>query len=411
VSAAVAALRAAVGERARLLDRPLTSYYLLLGATALLTVLGLVMVVSASAVDAIQESGSSLALGAKQAMWVAGGLVLLCVASRLPPRVYRVVAYPALVGALVLLALVQVPGLGVEANGNRNWLDLGGGVRIQPSEFAKLALVVFGADLLARKARLLDQWKHLLVPLLPAAGLVTALVLLGGDLGTAVVLVAITGGLLFFAGAPLRLFVLAGVLGAAGFARLVLAEEYRMERLRSWLDPTSPENYEFGGWQAAHGFYALATGGWFGQGLGASREKWGGLPEAHTDFIFAIIGEELGLVGTLVVLLLFATLGYAGIRVASRVRDPFVRLAAAATTTWLVVQALVNMGAVLGLLPITGIPLPLVSYGGSAMLPTMLALGMLLSFAKREPGAKAALAARGPGWPTRALRWRPWRRT
>ncbi|MGH8867127.1 MAG: putative lipid II flippase FtsW [Actinomycetes bacterium] len=407
---ATAALRAAVGERARLFDRPLTSYYLVLGSTALLTVLGLVMVLSASSVSSYTTSGSSFALFEKQALWVLVGVMLLCGGSRLSPRVYRLAAYPLLLGSLALLVLVQVPGLGVEVNGNRNWLALGGGFRLQPSEFAKFALLIFGADLLARKQRLLGQWKHLLVPLLPVAALVTALVLVGGDLGTGLIVMAITGALLFFAGAPMRLFVLVALAGMALVARLVLAEEYRLERLKSWLDPTAPENYELGGWQAAHGFFALATGGWFGQGIGESREKWGGLPEAHTDFIFAIIGEELGLVGTLAVLLLFATLGFAGIRVASRVRDPFVRLAAAATTTWLVVQALVNVGAVLGLLPITGIPLPLVSYGGSAMLPTMLALGMLLSFAKREPGAQAAMAARGPGWPTRLARWRPWRR-
>jgi len=404
MSGATAVLRAAVGERARLLDRPLTSYYLLLGSTVLLTVLGLVMVLSASSVTAYTSSGSSFTYFDKQAMWVAMGLPLLWVGSRMSPRAYRRLAYPALLGSLALLLLVQVPGLGVEVNGNRNWLAVAAGIRVQPSELAKLALVLWGADLLARKQKLLGQWKHLLVPLVPVAGLVTALVLFGGDLGTAVILMALTGALMFFAGAPLRLFVVVALAAAGLAARLVAGQSYRMARLQSWLNPTAHGTYMNGGWQAAHGFYALAAGGLFGRGLGASAEKWGSLPEAHTDFIFAIIGEELGLVGTLAVLLLFGTLGYAGIRIASRVRDPFVRLAAAGATAWLVVQALVNIGAVLGLLPITGIPLPLVSYGGSAMLPTLLALGMLLSFAKCEPGARTALAARGPGWAGRLVR-------
>jgi cell division protein FtsW len=158
------------------------------------------------------------------------------------------------------------------------------------------------------------------------------------------------------------------------------------------------------GWQASQGGGSLGAGGWWGVGLGASREKWGYLPEAHSDFIFAIIGEELGLVGTLVVLLLFAVLAYSGIRVAQRSRDAFATLAASAIVAWLLVQALVNIGAVIGLLPITGIPLPLISAGGSALIPTMFALGMLMSLARQEPRAAAALAARGPNVVRRGLR-------
>lgn len=392
----------------RLLDRPLASYYLVLGSTALLIVLGLVMVLSASSVRAFQDSGSSFYFFQRQALWVAIGLPLLLGAGRLRPRTYRVLAYPLLLGALALLVLVLVPGIGRNVNGNQNWIDVGGPFRLQPSETAKLALIVWGADLLARKRKLLVQWKHLLVPFVPVAGLVVSLVLLGGDLGTSLILMSVVGALLFVAGAPLRLFALMLAAGGGLVGYLTMNHSERLERLSSWLDPFA--DYQHGGWQAAHSIFALASGGWWGVGLGASREKWGTLPEAHTDFIFAIVGEELGLVGSLVLLGLFATLGYAGIRIAGRSGDPFVRVAAAGVTAWITVQALVNIGAVIGALPITGVPLPLVSYGGSAMLPTMLAIGMLLSFARDEPGARAALRARGPGSLSRLLRRVPLRR-
>jgi len=245
--------------------------------------------------------------------------------------------------------------------------------------------VLWGADLLARKHRLLDQWKHLLVPLVPVGGTVVMLVLLGGDLGTAVILMAILAALLYAAGSPLRLFVVVGAPVALAVAVMVQGRSYRLERITTWLDPSlDPQG---AGWQALHGKFALASGGWWGVGLGGSKEKWGGLPEAHTDFIFAILGEELGLLGTVVVLLLFGVVGYAGLRVAVHATDPFVRLASVGVTAWILCQALVNIGAVLGILPITGVPLPLVSYGGSALLPTLLGLGMLLSFARRPHAA------------------------
>jgi cell division protein FtsW len=194
------------------------------------------------------------------------------------------------------------------------------------------------------------------------------------------------------AGAPLRLFGLFGLLSGALVAWLAHSHSYRMRRITSWLDPSvDPQGI---GWQALHGKYALASGGWWGLGLGGSKEKWGGLPEAHTDFIFAIIGEELGLVGTIAVVLLFAAIGWAGYHVAASAKDPFMRLAAGGVTTWLMVQTLVNMGAVLGVLPITGVPLPLVSYGGSALVPTLVALGMLMAFARAQARGTDRPAAR-----------------
>ncbi|MDQ1688443.1 MAG: cell division protein FtsW [Frankiaceae bacterium] len=379
----------------RFLDRPLASYYLILGATAILVTLGLVMVLSASSVVAYVDTGSSFTLLQRQAMYVAVGLPLMWVASRLHPRVYRALAYPLLLASLAGLVLVLVPGMGVNVNGATRWINLGGPLRLQPSEFAKLGLVLWGADLIARKHKLLGDWKHLLLPLIPVTGVAVLLVMIGRDLGTTLVLLTIVLALLWVSGAPGRVFgaMVGAVVTIIGL--LVVIEPYRLQRLTSFTDPFKDAHGS--GYQAAQGIYALSSGGWWGLGLGGSREKWEYLPHAHTDFIFAIIGEELGLVGTLAVLTVFAALGLAGARVAMRSTDRFSRLAAATATAWIMAQALINIGAVINVLPVTGIPLPLVSFGGSSLLPTMAAIGMLLSFARREPGAAAALRTRGPG--------------
>ncbi|MFJ9349664.1 putative lipid II flippase FtsW [Streptomyces sp. NPDC101237] len=400
-------------------DRPLTAYYLILGGSLLIIVLGLVMVYSASQITALQMSLPGSFFFRKQFLAACIGGVLLFVASRMPVKLHRALAYPILAGAIFLMALVQVPGIGMSVNGNQNWISLGGSFQIQPSEFGKLALVLWGADLMARKQekRLLTQWKHMLVPLVPVSFLLLGLIMLGGDMGTAIILTAILFGLLWLAGAPTRLF--AGVLSIAGVLGVILIKTSpnRMARL-ACIGATEPKTGVADCWQAVHGIYALASGGLFGSGLGASVEKWGQLPEAHTDFIFAVTGEELGLSGTLSVLALFAALGYAGIRVAGRTEDPFVRYAAGGVTTWITAQAVINIGAVLGLLPIAGVPLPLFSYGGSALLPTMFAIGLLIAFARDEPAARAALARRQPrfgrkrgaGSPAGPRRWNTMRR-
>ncbi|MFI2376549.1 putative lipid II flippase FtsW [Streptomyces sp. NPDC018964] len=411
-------LRTLITRARRAWDRPLTAYYLILGGSLLITVLGLVMVYSASQITALQMSLPGSYFFRKQLLAAVIGGVLLLVASRMPVKLHRALAYPILAGAVVLMVLVQVPGVGVAVNGNQNWIALGGSFQLQPSEFGKLALVLWGADLLARKQerRLLSQWKHMLVPLVPAAFMLLGLIMLGGDMGTAIILTAVLFGLLWLAGAPTRLFV--GVLSIAALlgAILIRTSPNRMARL-TCLGATEPRTGPVDCWQAVHGIYALASGGIFGSGLGASVEKWGQLPEAHTDFIFAVTGEELGLAGTLSVLALFAALGYAGIRVAGRTEDPFVRYAAGGVTTWITAQAVINIGAVLGLLPIAGVPLPLFSYGGSALLPTMFAIGLLIAFAREDPAARMALAMRQPrfgrkrgGGPQRPRRWNTMRR-
>ena len=372
------------------LDRPLTSYYLLLGASTLLLTIGLMMVLSASSVYSYKLHGSSYHIFTKQLLWVAIALPVAFVASRLPHRFLRALAWPGLMVSTVLLVLTQV-GFGREVNGNTNWLALGP-MTLQPSEIAKLAIILWAADLYARKERLLGDWRHALIPVVPVTLMLTALVIKGGDLGTALVMFAIILGLLWVVGAPARIFGLS--LLVVGVVALYLAgsSAERLERLTNFVDPF--KNYEGAGWQAAHGLFAMSSGGWFGKGISASQQKWGSLPEAHTDFIFAVLGEELGLVGTLLVLVLFLTIAYAGVRVAVRTSDPFVRYMAAGITVWLTAQMMINVGMVLALLPVIGIPLPLVSYGGSALLPSLVALGLLVSFARSEPGAAEALRAR-----------------
>ena len=377
--------------RTPLLARPMASFYLIGSASALLLGLGLVMVLSASSVTSYADSGSSFSVFVKQLMWVGLGLPAMYIASRMSTRTMRFLSYPLLLVTIGGLFLVLVPGIGVTVNGATRWIGAGS-FTLQPSEVGKLALALWGADLLVRKRRRLREWRHLLIPLLPIASLLAGLVMLEPDLGTTLVIICVLMTLLWVVGSPARLF--AGLLALIGMlvTYLAVVEPYRLARLASFADPF--KDSQDTGWQAVQGLYALASGGWWGVGLGASREKWSYLPNAHTDFILAIIGEELGLLGTLLVLVLFGVLAYGGIRVAQRSADPFGRLAAAAITAWLVGQALINMGAVVGLLPITGIPLPLISFGGSSLLLTMVAIGVLLSIAKTEPAAAQVIAAR-----------------
>ena len=398
-----AAVPPALGRLSPLLERlesPVTTYYLLVGATALLVVIGLVMVLSASSVTSYKETHSSYTVFLAQLRFAVIGVVGAVVASRQPVRRWRRAAPLLLVAAGCLQATVFSP-LGVSVLGNRNWIRLGG-MQLQPSEFAKIAIILFGATVLSAKRRKLGQFKHAVVPLVfPASFLLVGLVLGGHDLGTGMVLLAIVAGLLFAAGVPGRMFALAG--GGAVLLSLVMVvtSANRMRRISSWIGGgcTDPNG---ACWQTIHGQYALADGGWWGVGLGASREKWQWLPEAHNDFIFAIIGEELGLPGTLVVIGLFAVIAVACYRLVLRSDDFFTRVATAGVMVWILGQAVINIGAVIGLLPVIGVPLPLVSSGGSALVTTLFALGMLVSFARNEPGCREALAAR-PGVVRRSL--------
>lgn len=356
----------------------------------LLLTIGLIMVLSASSVYAFKEhDGDSYAIVKRQLMWVVLGLPCAWLASRVSHRWVRRLAYPAFSVSLGLLLLTAF--IGVERNGNTNWLAFGP-FQIQPSEIAKLALVIWAAHIYANKERRLASLHQIMVPVVPGMVLATGLVIAGQDLGTALILFAILIGMLWVVGAPMRFFVLASTMVSVGVFGLATADQERFARITTFVDPF--KDYIGTGWQPAHGLYALSSGGVFGQGIGASQQKWGTLPEAHTDFIFAVLGEELGLVGTLLVVGLFLTIAYAALRIARETDDPFVRYASFGIVVWLLGQMIINVGMVLALLPVIGLPLPLVSYGGSSLLPTLAALGLLVGFSRREPQAARALAQR-----------------
>lgn len=401
---AIRELRDGAGRLRALLDRPLASYYLVLGCSLLLLAVGLMVVFSVSTAYDLDNGVREFSMFQKQVLGAAVGLVLMFGAAKIPPRTFRLFAYPLLGASVIGLVLVLLAG--PEVDGAKRWLDVAG-TQVQPSELAKLALVLWGADLLARKEKFgqLTDWRQLLVPLLPGVALLCLLVLLGHDLGTTFLLLVIFLALLWVVGTPGRL--LGGMVGLLAFVMLlvILKHPYQLDRLTGFLTAGSAKCDQSGTcYQVLQGKYALGSGGLFGEGLGASMEKWGYVPNSPTDFIFSILGEELGLVGTLCVVLLYGGLAYGGLRIARRATDTFARLAAGAITVWLVVQAVVNIGAVLGVLPITGVPLPLISAGVSSLLVTLAAVGMLMAFARHEPGAQRALAA-GSGGRWLLLRW------
>ncbi|MBW3615671.1 MAG: putative lipid II flippase FtsW [Actinobacteria bacterium] len=354
--------------------------------------IGLVMVLSASSVQALRVHGSSWYFFNRQLAWVSIGTAAMVMTSRIDYRLWRRLALPLLALSLVLMGLVLVPGIGIRVSGSSRWLGYGP-LRLQPSELAKLGLLLFGADLLSRRSHLVGEWRETLRPLVGIYAVLAVLLIAQPDLGTTLVCGCIVVGLLFLAGTPLPS--MGGLVLGAGLATLLLAriEPYRWQRMVSFIDPFADASNT--GYQAAQGRVALASGGLSGLGLGASRAKWGFLPAAHTDFIFAIIGEELGLAGALVVLALFAGLAYLGVRTALRAPDRFGLLVAGGVTAWLVGQAAINMGAVVGLLPITGVPLPFVSSGGSSLVPLMAAMGIVLNITRH--GRRPAPSPKLPG--------------
>jgi cell division protein FtsW len=374
--------RPAARVRARAASRAATppiTYVLLFAVVVVLNLIGLVMVLSASSVTALHSEGTPYYFFLRQVMWLAGGSVLFVMTLRMDYRRLRFLARPVLGLSVVLLVVVLLPGLGVQANGSSRWIGFGS-FGIQPSEFAKLGVLLFAADLLARRGAWVDDTRVTLRPVLTVFAVVAGLIMLQPNLGTTIIVAAITFALLFSAGTPVGPLAGWGTVGA-GLAMLAsVGESYRRARLLAFLHPwNDPLNT---GYQTIQSQVSLVSGGWFGVGLGASRAKWGFLPYAHTDFIFAIIGEELGLVGALLVVSLFVALGYLGVRAACWARDPFGRLLAVGITTWLCVQAFVNIGAVIGVLPITGVPLPFVSFGGSSLLATMAGAGILANVAR-----------------------------
>lgn len=375
-------------------EHPLAAYLALFSAVAALTALGIVMVLSASFVRSIETSGSSLGIFTRQLLTLVIAIPVAYVAMRMPTLRWRTLAAPFMIFAIVLQGLVFMPGLRQTINGNTNWIDLGP-ITVQPSEPAKLALVIWFAHVMSNVDMRTMSVGRVVSMIGLGAGPLLGLVLLGHDLGTALIMATIVGVMLFMGGLRKRVIVALSAPALLFLVFLVTLKGNRIARIMAFTDPFSEANYLDAGWQPAHGIMAMATGGFFGVGLGASRQKWKNLgPEAHTDFIFAVIGEELGLLGSLVTLALFVTLIWASVRLAIRTQDSFTRLVAGGIGAWIGVQALINIGSVIGMVPVVGVPLPLVSYGGSALGTTLLAMGLLLGIARREPGVRAALAAR-----------------
>jgi cell division protein FtsW len=351
----------------------------MLAIVVLLCVLGLVMVMSASSVVGLYQFGSSWYFVKRQAIWLVVGLAVLVVTMRIDYRSWRRLAVPTLGVSTALLVLVLIPGIGREVYGSTRWLGYGP-VQIQPSEFAKLGLVLAVADLLARRMHRISDLRVTLKPVGVITAVVAGLVLLQPNLGTTMVIGAIVVAMLFVAGTPLLPLGAVATGGALLAGGLAVAAPYRRARVLAfwdpWRDPLGT------GYQTIQSLVGISQGGLAGVGLGASRSKWGFLPFAHTDFVFAIIAEEAGLIGASVVVALFVALCWLGIVTAMRAPDTFGMLLAAGITTWLSVQAFVNIGAVIGILPVTGVPLPFVSFGGSSMLATMAATGILLNIAR-----------------------------
>jgi cell division protein FtsW len=413
------ALRRAVAFSVALLRglsaRPLASYYLLVSSAGLLLVIGLTMVFSATSVEAYVADGNAFTQIQKQALLAAVGLVAFWLCQRLPVRTYRALARPFLILAFAMVIALDVLALFASAGVLENprlgplradelWLYLGP-LQVQPSEFAKLALALWVADVLVRKGEQAGSWRELSRPLFPVVGLL--LLLVGyNDLGTMLTLLVLFVGILWAAGVRLRVFLGMAVTALLGTLVLIYlpGNQYRSARIEGFLHPELSQLGD--AYQVREGLFAIANGGWFGVGLGEGRLKWGWLPNGHNDFIFAVIAEELGVMGCLLVLTLFGVLAYTGLRIARRVSHPFRRLVAAGLTALVAGQATINIAGVVGLMPVTGLPLPLISDGGSALVVTLAMIGVLASFARAEPDAARTLHARPPGRLARLL-WAP----
>ncbi|WP_420714635.1 putative lipid II flippase FtsW [Mycobacterium sp. Aquia_213] len=372
------------------LGRPMTSFHLIVAITGLLTTLGLTMVLSASGVRSYGDDGSAWVIFGKQVLWTVIGVFGAYVSMRLPVRFIRRVAFPGYVVTIILLVLVLVPGIGNLANGSRKWFVVAG-FSMQPSELAKIAFAIWGAHLLASRRMERASLREMLIPLVPAAVIALGLIVAQPDLGQTVSMGIILLALLWYAGLPLRVFGTSLVAVFMAGAVLAMSAGYRSDRVRSWINPENdPQDT---GYQARQAKFALAHGGIFGDGLGQGTAKWNYLPNAHNDFIFAIIGEELGFIGAFGLLALFGLFAYTGMRIARRSADPFLRLLTATTTMWILGQAFINIGYVIGVLPVTGLQLPLISAGGTSTAATLFMIGIMCNAARHEPEAVAALRA------------------
>ncbi|HVX08630.1 putative lipid II flippase FtsW [Humibacter sp.] len=387
ISARISLGRVFAGESA--------NYFLLTGVTLFMVVFGLVMVLSSSSVDSHSNGDSFFARFLNQGLYALIGVPIMLLASRIPASFWKWAAWPALLGASALQLLVIATPLGSD-NGtgyNQNWLKIGP-VVFQPSEAIKIAMILWMGMFIARKQDRLAQWKYGLLPVVLVMTVAIGLVLAGGDLGTTSIMVAIVLGALFFAGIPLRQLLTTGVIAVGAALLFAVTRANRMERILGFLHPSAADPMSTG-WQIEQSNFALAHGSLIGVGLGNSESKWNWLPAASTDFIFSIIGEELGLLGGIVVLLLFILLAICFIRIMNATTDPFARVVTGAVMVWLVGQGLVNIGVVLGLLPVLGVPLPLISAGGTALISSLFAIGVVLSFTRAPSTSLTGVPRKG----------------
>ena len=374
----------------KFLARPSSSYKILMWSTLALSILGAIMVFSASSIYSLENKGNSFSILGRQLFFLIISIPLGYLASRQRLERWKNLARFGFIISAIVLIIVAIPGVGKSVNGNQNWISLGF-VDIQPSEVVKVLMILWAAHMLAIREHAGRYLTNVLALITPGFILVMALIMLGKDLGTTAVFAAILAGLLWVSGVSGKIF---GAVIASAFSLVALAivtAPYRAQRFLVVFNPFAPEDYKNAGWQPAHSLLGLASGGFFGVGLGASRQKWGNLAEAHTDFIFSVIGEELGLFGTFIILLLFSALIFSVFRIALRAKDPMSKYACAGIGSWIAFQTIMNIGSATSLIPVVGVTLPLVSYGGSSLIATYLALGFVLGAARRDPEAMTDL--------------------
>jgi len=371
-----------VRKYSKILTRPELPYFLIIWSTIFLCALGLTMVLSSSTVTSLQESGNSYSIFIRQFLFLILGAATAYWAFKVQGAIWLRLAKVSLTISIFILLLPFVPNLGKNINGNRNWIEIAG-FTLQPSEFAKFGLILWCAFQLRRID--LVAGKNPIGLILPGLVVIEGLIILERDLGTALLVLIIFGGILFVSGAPIKNFIAVAILASVISAVLIFSNSYRMSRFAALFDPFDERYYKFSGWQPAHSIMGLASGGLWGSGLGASKQKWANLAEAHTDFIFSVIGEELGLLGTLLVLALYAALIYSMLRIAIKTKDDFSRYATAGIACWFIAQVTVNIGSVTSIIPVIGVTLPFISYGGSSLLANLLAVGYVLGVARRTP--------------------------
>ncbi len=374
--------------RTNFFTKPVNLYYMLLVSTLSLSLLGVIMVFSASSIHSLETKGSAYAIVLRQIIFLMLSIPMAWVLSRFSLARWKVIAQFSVMLSIGMLAVVQV--IGKSVNGNHNWISLGF-IDIQPSEVAKFLMILWAGFILAKRESNAAISVNVITQIAPAFAVCLFLVLYGQDLGTASVFAFILAGLLWVSGVRLGVFASVIGVGFAGIAALIISAPYRLLRFSVFLDPFAAGQYKNVGWQPAHSLLGIASGGLFGVGLGASRQKWGNLAEAHTDFIFSVIGEELGLFGTLATLALLCVLLFAIFKIALRAKDPMVRYVSSGIGCWIAIQTILNVGSALSVLPVVGVTLPLVSYGGSALVATYMGIGFVIGAARRDPEIFAEL--------------------